>query len=75
MATDDDAADGYISIDSSKDERGLTLLCSDFCQAPIFRNFVRGHLERTIAQFPAMSSLLYADWIPQWNGFAVSATI
>ncbi len=25
MATDDDAADGYISIDSSKDERGLTL--------------------------------------------------
>ena len=37
--------------------------------------FTRGHLERTIEQFPAMSSLLYADWIPQWNGFAVSATI
>ena len=35
----DDNADDCISGDSYRCKRGFTLLCSDFCQAPILRIF------------------------------------
>ena len=52
-----------------------TLLCSDFCQAPIFY-FAKRHFEKTLDNIVSgIATLLYVDWLPQCNGFAVSATI
>ena len=51
------------------------LLCSDFCQAPIFY-FAKRHFEKTLDNIVSgIATLLYVDWLPQCNGFAVSATI
>ena len=53
----------------------LLLLCSAFCQAPIFTS-ARRHFEKTLDNIvPGSATLLYEDWLPQCNGFAVSATI
>ena len=44
------------------------------CQASIFP--ARGHFEKTLDNIvPGSATLLYEDWLPQCNGFAVSATI
>lgn len=51
------------------------LLCSDLCQAPISISAKR-HFEKTLDNIvPGIATLLYVDWLPQCNGFAVSATI
>ncbi|WP_218138741.1 hypothetical protein, partial [Selenomonas ruminantium] len=41
-----------------------------------FFHFAKRHLEKTLDNIvPGIATLLYVDWLPQCNGFAVSATI
>ena len=59
----------------ARGQKLTALLCSDFCQAPIFY-FAKRHFEKTLDNIVSgIATLLYVDWLPQCNGFAVSATI
>ena len=49
---------------------GAPLLCSDICQEQNRKNIGNGrHFERALENIVhGSATLLYADWVPQWNG-------